>query len=188
MTGPTSPRGKREKGRNAVNAVARHYERRDFMAVRSPFEPGIDLAVLSANSHLAIEVKAIAHLYSLDSKDKRIIWDRAQECRRKGVGYLLVQVLGVNFDEARWWRVDGLEPSKTRNGLSLKVFDLGYERLDGRGPPREGEVFDAPPLNTTSRAESRAVGGHPNATRTPLTEGGAAILPASAARPAIEEE
>ena len=151
MTGPQSPRGKREKGRNAVNAVARYYERQGCVTVRSPFEPGIDLAAISAvQGGCAIEVKAVEHLYNLDAKDKRIIWQREQECRDKSVPYLLVQVLGARFEEAEWWRVDGLEQSETRKGLSLKVFSLGRQRLDGANTPREGEVLGAPPLAATN--------------------------------------
>lgn len=153
MTGPQSPRGKREKGRNAVNAVADYYQRLGCVTVRAPFEPGIDLAVLAQGTHFAIEVKAIDKLYSLDAKDKRIIWQRAQECDRKGVPYYLVQVLGVHFQEAIWWTVAGLEPSKTRNGLSLKVLKSGQKSLRAPDTPREGEVAEAPPLTTTDRSE-----------------------------------
>lgn len=149
--GPQSPRGKREKGRNAVNAVAEHYQARGYMTTRSPFEPGIDLAVIAGDgSSLMIEVKAVAHLYDLDAKDKRIIWDRAQEARRKGVGYLVVQVLGA---DAEWWRVDALEPSAKRNGLSLKVFSLGREVLQRSGTPREGEGNLVPLPVTTKESD-----------------------------------
>lgn len=151
-SGPQSPRGKREKGRNAVNAVAEHYQAKGYMTTRSPFEPGIDLAVISGDgSSLMIEVKAVAHLYDLDAKDKRIIWQRAQEARLKRVGYLVVQVLGA---EAEWWRVDSLEPSANRNGLSLKVFSLGREVLQAPGTPREGEGIPAPPPVTINPTES----------------------------------
>lgn len=149
-SGPRSPRGKREKGRNAVNAVAAYYQARDFVTSRSPFEPGIDLAAISWNGSIMIEVKAVAHLYNLDSKDKRIIWERAQECRRKHVPYLVVQVVN---SEATWWRVDGLEPSTIRNGLSLKVFEVGKDSLEARGTPREGEVPSAPPLDTSTQGK-----------------------------------
>ena len=152
MSTPRSPRGRREKGRNAVNAVAAFYRRLGYVAARCPFEPGIDLSVAMAGSHLFLEVKAVDHLYNLDSKDKRIIWQIAQACEKARAGYLLVQVT-EDHAVGEWFRVDGLEASKIRNGLSLKVFSLGKESLRAPLGGQEGEGISAPPMLTTKERE-----------------------------------